>query len=328
MGTKITERFNFFCFVLLMLCYFTTDAQHDSLNTKEKIVLTPVDPKTVNPFVSDSAITSNRQKFVADSIATAWLTPDSLRGNQLMENMSKTDLYRLLSLSAPDVKRNRLVPAGHARNTRTTWIIAVVAGLLLYTGLLNVFLGNDLRNVLKSFYNKNALSPIDKESGLINSWAFLGLFLLFCLTFGLVLFQLSQYYNLAFGIDGFQLFLTLSAAISFLLALKFIILKLLGFVFQIGQVISEYIAVLNLTYFNMAFVFLGVTICFCLLANRFIPILLICAIGLAGIIFVWQYLRNSLNIISDFRFQKFYLFVYLCALEICPVLILMKALNI
>ncbi|MES2429170.1 MAG: DUF4271 domain-containing protein, partial [Bacteroidota bacterium] len=30
----------------------------------------------------------------------------------------------------------------------------------------------------------------------------------------------------------------------------------------------------------------------------------------------------------NFRFHKFYLFIYLCALEICPILILIKALNI
>jgi hypothetical protein len=75
-------------------------------------------------------------------------------------------------------------------------------------------------------------------------------------------------------------------------------------------------------------VFLCVTICFSLLAARFIPVLFIFAIGLSGIIFVWQYIRNSLNIISDFRFHKFYLFIYLCALEICPVLILIKAIDI
>src|SRR6202000_692870 len=105
-------------------------------------------------------------------------------------------------------------------------------------------------------------------------------------------------------------------------ALKFLMLKFIGFIFDIHQIVNQYIAILNLTYFNIAFVLLSLTICLSLLTRPLIPYLLIFTLALVVIIFAWQYVRNSVNIISNFRFHKFYLFIYLCALEICPILIL------
>jgi len=64
------------------------------------------------------------------------------------------------------------------------------------------------------------------------------------------------------------------------------------------------------------------------LQQQYIPYLKFFTALAITVIFAWQYLRNSVNIISSFRFHKFYLFIYLCALEICPVLILIKALDI
>jgi hypothetical protein len=167
-----------------------------------------------------------------------------------------------------------------------------------------------------------------KDDAQINFWAFTGLFLLFGLTFGLFLYQWAAYKGIYYSVSGFRLFTSFVVIILLLFAVKFLVLKFVGFIFDIQKLVTEYVSVLYLTYFNIAFVFLPVTVCFSLLAAQFIPVLLTIAIVLIVIILTWLYLRSSVNIISNFRFHKFYLFIYLCALEICPVLILIKALNI
>jgi hypothetical protein len=294
-----------------------------------------VDPKTVKPFLlqgspfgPDSEAKARRQQFLEDSIAMSYLIPDSTRKNHLWEKVLKADLYQVLEQPAASSLKASEAKIGIPRNLRPTWTVMVLIGLLLYIGLLNIILSGDVKRVLQSFYDKNALSKTDKEAGLINSWAFLGLFILFCLTAGLFIFLVTQYYGIDYGISGFQLFITLAIGTAVLLVVKFLVLKLLGYIFETGPAVSEYLAVLNLTYFNAAFVLLCAAICFSLLASRLIPLLLTTTLIILGVIFVWQYIRNSLSIISDFRFQKFYLFVYLCALEICPILILIKALNV
>jgi hypothetical protein len=321
-------RFTVFCFLLTVFWSCRAFAQHDSIPAKDQGVLKPVDPSTVNPFLPDSLVKANRQKQIQDSIEYAYIIPDSRRSNHTMDSIRTNNLYRMLSGPSAYLKKRTAEERGLLRNSRPSWIIVVVLGLLIFTGLLNVFLSNDIKSVLQSVYNKQAISQSDKEGGLINSWSFVGLFILFSLSLGLLLYLVTQYYNIAYSLNGFTLFIAFSGMISLLMAFKFIILKFIGFIFNIDSLVSEYISVLNLTYFTMAFVLLCIAICFSLLANRFIPLLLNLTLALTTLIFLWQYLRNSMKIISDFRFHKFYLFVYLCALEICPVLIIIKALNI
>lgn len=317
-----------FCFLLIISFWCTTAyAQHDSLPAKKDANLNTAGNKY--NALPDSATTTkeNREQFIADSIAMYWLKPDSLRKTKFLSTLPVSNFGNIDSLLNNHSKSHGVLPTGRVRLYRDPWLIATIVGLLLYTALLNLFLGKEIKNVIQSFYNKHAVSQVDKEGGLINSWAFIGLFVLFSLASGLVLYQFTIYRGYSYQVTGFQLFIALSVLISLLFALKFFVLKFIGFVFDINKIVSEYIAILNLTYFNIAFVLLSVTICFSLLSDRYIPGLLTFTVTLIAIIFAWQYLRNSVNIISNIRFHKFYLFIYLCALEICPVLILIKALG-
>jgi Domain of unknown function (DUF4271) len=271
--------------------------------------------------------TTQRQQFVTDSLATMYIMPDPNRPNLLTAYIMKNELYTGHTfLDIPFVSKRKLGD-GHTRKSRDPWVIVMIGCLLLYTALLNFSLGPDLKNVFQSLYNKRA-AQFDKDDRHINAWAFIGLFVLFGLTFGLFLYQLAAYKNQYYSISGVQLFMALSLIIIALFSVKFVVLKLIGFLFDIDNVVGEYITTLYLTYFNIAFVFLPVVVCFSLLAAQFIPVLLLIALFLIVVIFVWIYLRSSVNIISNFRFHKFYLFIYLCALEICPILILIKVLSL
>ena len=322
-------RYVVFLFVVMLTACSTVYAQRDSVSAKPRLNTTG----SVSPFPYRSAADSILAKkeldqYIADSISMAYLKPDPLRPNQFIDSLWKNNLSHFLTVSNIKVKPKGALITGKIRNARDPWIIWILIVLLVYIGLLNLFLSQDIRSVLQSFYNKHALSQLDKEGGLINSWAFIGLFLLFCFTFGLFIYQLTTFKGIYYEISGARLFLMFSLIIAALFTLKFFVLKFLGFIFDINVVVSEYISVLNLTYFNIAFIFMAVTICFSLLARQFVPILLNFTLGGIIAVFAWQYLRNSVNIISSFRFHKFYLFIYLCALEICPVLILIKALDI
>jgi len=271
--------------------------------------------------------TAFRQQFVEDSLANMFITPDSNRVNQFTSYVMAHELYTGRTFLDIPFTSKRNFGYGHNRQNRDPWIIAIIIGLLLYTALLNLTLGTEIKSIFQSFYSKRA-SMMDKEDRGINLWAFIGLFLLFGLTFGLFLYQLASYNGVYYSISGMQLFIALSLIIISLFAFKFLLLKILGFLFDIDRIVGEYITTLYLTYFNIAFVFLPVAVCFSLIAAQLIPYLLAVALILIVVIFIWIYLRSSVNIISNIRFHKFYLFVYLCALEICPILILIKVLNL
>lgn len=323
-------RFIAITFLFFALLTGKTYAQQDSMGLTGNDTLPNKRQTTRLPFLDSVAqALQARQEFVSDSIATMYIRPASpLRHNQLVDSLFKKYLYTGHSfLDVPSTSKSKL-KEGNSRQTRDQWVIVVIIGLLLYTAILNRMMSKDFESVWQSFYSKRMLTQESKEYSIINSWAFIGLFLLFGLTFGLFLYQLARHYHVYYSISGVRLFTSLSLIILILFAVKFLIVKFLGFVFNINKLVSDYLSVLYLTYFNIAFVFLPVTVCFSLLTDQLIPYILAIALILIVIIFIWQYLRSSVNIISNILFHKFYLFVYLCALEICPILILIKALNI
>jgi hypothetical protein len=318
------------CFLLFLCNASAAFAQQDSIggapeNTSRKIIHT----RGGSLLDSVAAAMQARKLFVADSIAMRYIhAPDSTTNSEFADSLLAHSLYKGYGFLDIHLKSKSLVRDGHTRPLRDPWIIVIIIGLLLYTAVLNMALNKDVSYVLQSFYSKRTLSQTGKEEGFVSSWAFLGMFLLFCLTSGLFLYQLAAYKGVYYIIGGSRLYISLTIVIITLFAIKFMVLKFLGFVFDLNRLVSEYLNILHLTYFNIAFVFIPVVICFSLLGSQYVPALLTVTLIIIVIIFVWQYLRSSVNIISTFRFHKFYLFTYLCALEICPILILIKALNI
>jgi hypothetical protein len=320
------------CFLLFLFFSSAVFAQQDSVAGNPETLTQqtkPVYKKERSLLDSVAEAMQSRRLFVADSIAMRYIhAPDSATTSEFADSLLKHSLYKGYGFLDIPLKSKDKVRDGHSRPLRDPWIIGIIIGLLLYTAILNIALNKDVTFVLQSFYSKRVLSQTGKEESLVSPWAYLGLFLLFCLTLGVFLYQLAAYKGIYYIVAGSRLFISLTVIIMALFALKFLILKLLGFVFDINRLVSEYLNILHLTYFNIAFIFLPVIICFSLLGSQYVPALLTLTLIIVVVIFIWQYLRSSVNIISTFRFHKFYLFTYLCALEICPILILIKALNI
>ena len=269
-----------------------------------------------------------RQHFIEDSLTMLYIKyPDPSRPNLFVDSILKHSTLDPYNFGAPHSKKH-ILQTGKERPARPLWIMAVVLFLLIYMGLLNLFLSKDIYGIIQAFYNKRAFANLANEDNLLTSWTFIALFSLFGLTLGLYLYQYIAYKQITFDITGFQLFIALSLVVLALFGLKILVLRLLGFIFDIGRLVKEYISILFVTYFNLTFIFLPLVVCFSLISGGLKPYLLLLSACIIIAIFAIQYLRSAINIISKFRFRKIYLFLYLCALEICPILILIKALDL
>jgi len=311
-------------FMLGFLAALTCFAQK-----KDTSLLAPLDTSQANlKHYTDSAVMA-RQHFIEDSLTMQYVKyPDPGRHSTLLDSIFKQLTFNPISFTGGKDVKKHLLQSGKERNLHPQWIILIIVLLLIYTGVLNLVIGKDIYGILQAFYSKRAFASLTNEDSLFSSWAFIALFSLFGFTIGLYLYQLIIYKQFDFDITGFELFFYLSVIVIALFILKILVLRILGFVFDIGRLVKEYISILYLTYFNIAFIFLPIVICFSLLSAGFRPYLFIFSLCLLVLIFVIQYLRSTINIISKFRFQKIYLFIYLCALEICPILILIKALDL
>ena len=281
----------------------------------------------------DSAMLA-RQRFIADSIMRhTWLIPDSLLDrHMIIDSILKANVrplkkgeawYDLTKGKAESFyKLGRPVPKGEP------WVLAFMLFLLLLFGILRVSFHKQLGDMIQAFYSNRVLNNLYKEDNLFTSWPFLFLFIQFGFTLGMFLYLISQYYQISYGAGGLQFFVTISILIVVLFALKIFVLRGLGHLFYVQKLVHEYITVLYLSYFNISLIFIPLVVAFALTPLRYGMYFISAAGMLVTVAFIFQFVRAGYNILSTNRFSKVYLFLYFCALEICPILIVIKAIGL
>jgi hypothetical protein len=284
-------------------------------------------------FVRDSAYNARRD-FVTDSVMKAtWLFPDSIvNKHMIMDSIIKANTvgrsnlinrYKdYASIPRSKYKFGKPLPKGQL------WVLGVVASLLLLFAVLKVSFTKQLQTIIQSFFSNRVLNNLNKEDNLFTSWPFLLLFVQFGFTIGMFFYLVSQFYHLAFSGSGFQFYVSISVLIVIFYLLKILILRVLGHLFNIQKPVNEYVTILYLSYFNLALLFIPLVIAFALSPLKYAPIFIAISFILLGTIFAFQFIRAGVNILSHNRFSKVYLFLYFCALEICPILILIKAIGL
>ncbi|SKB64876.1 DUF4271 domain-containing protein [Daejeonella lutea] len=317
--------------LVLFLLNSTAWAQNDTTSTFIRT------PRVYRPVYRDSAFLARRQfirdsiKNVQDSLAIVWIKkPDVNRPNRFIDSLIKLYKVENLDFSGWAAKFPRKVnryDEGTPRPTGERWIMGVVLFLVLFFAVIKFFFSKELGSIVQSFYSNQILGQINKEDNLFSSWPFIFLYLLFGLIVGLYLYLASKYLQLSYPVEGFELFILLSALVIGLFTVKIIVLRLLGFLFDISRLVREYVSILYLSYFNSALIFLPLVIAFSLTPSRYAGIFGYAGIVMLVLIFILQFLRAGTNILSNYRFPKVYLIIYLCALEFCPLIILFKALR-
>ena len=287
--------------------YFLTDTL-DSAQIVPVAAIDSITPKNLRPLdsVAKSLIDSlNNKPYGYDQIDLKNVIRDFL----------------LHTLSNDPHQKGDLLPKGDV------WVLAFIAFLLVLFAVLKHKFAKHLLTIIQAFFSNRILGNLNKEDNLFNSWPFLLLFIQFGFTIGMFLYLVAQYQNLNYAKGGFQFFITISALVILLYVLKILLLRLLGFVFNIQKPVNEYVSILYLSYFNTSLLFIPLVVAFALSPLKYGAFYIVIAIILLAVVFIFQFVRTGINILSNYRFSKVYLFLYFCTLEICPILILIKAIE-
>ncbi len=323
-----------FTYVLFALIWFAS-----GVSAQE----TPVAPDSVvvvnqyryKRYRLDSASLA-RQKIVTDSIIRhTWVLPDSaINKNALMDSVERAFLFPKLDLlgwqkkysqfkkKANPYQLGKQIPKGNVG-----LLGFIFAMLVIFAVLKNAF-SKQLSAIVESFFSNRILNNINKEDNLFSSWPFLLLFIQFGFILGMFFFLVAQYYDMYQAKHGFKFFFTISLTIIVFYALKLIILRFIGYLFNVQKPVGEYISILYLSYFNASLLFIPLVVAFALSPLKYGVIYIALAYLLLGVIFAFQLIRAGITILSNNKFSKMHLILYFCALEICPILILIKAIGL
>ena len=185
-----------------------------------------------------------------------------------------------------------------------------------------------LQQLSNAFFTSRAVNQLFREE----SAGYSRLYIILS-TFSFVVFSLFSYeacfiYGAhiigRFGNDFFLL-LSISAFIFLFYQAKIFVIKALGLIFKKESASEEY--VFNITLFNqnLGLFLFPVVVGMAFLRSISPEVLLYGGLILTGLVFLYRLFRSLPWGIAGSIISKYYLFLYLCTLEILPLVVLMKA---
>ena len=250
--------------------------------------------------------------------------------NQLIDSLKADLLKKSLSWQTMMEMQAALKPVktqAPLRAQRDGWILGVVGLLLSLLCVVRLAFPGDFHVILQAGFNDRILGQINKEYNLYSSWPFVFLYLIFAGATGLFIYLMLPNTFQGVSRGGFQSFLGITLLVFILFTLKIICTRIIGYLFDLQKVVREYVSVLYICYFHVGLICLAVGSIACLTPPE----------GLVFLrIFVWVILlgffgfrlgKTFLHLMQTYKLSVFYLFVYLCILEIAPILILINVLS-
>lgn len=270
-------------------------------------------------------------KRVADSLLMQYIgRPDPERPNQFADSLRRHLVVQngdFMAWLAFTDRLEQAIETDAERPHREPWVLAVIGLLILFLGIVRASFPTEVLSIIQAFYNDRVLFQVNKEDTLYSSWPFVFLYILFGFAVGLFIYLCNLHYTAISHHNGVERFLGISLFVMALFILKIITTRLLGFIFDLQRIVREYVSILYLSYFNAALVFLPIVLVLSLAPQNHVFWVVPAALVMVLCLFIFRFVKTARNLLRNYPFSKFYLFTYLCCLEIAPILILIKVLG-
>jgi len=208
---------------------------------------------------------------------------------------------------------------------RPRWVLLTVFLLFLAVAVTWTAFPGDFALIVQAFYQERRFRQIGNTDNMLTSWPYLFLFLVLSLVFGLFFVLLES----TFGQQGPAAsgsFLETALLVGSLFVLKILVTLLVGPVFGMDRLARRYIALLCLLYFNSAFFLMPFLLAAVFAPDHYLGTVLAIS-GAVAIVLAYHFLKAVLGLFRGLKFSVLYLILYLCTLEVAPVIVLIKVLG-
>jgi hypothetical protein len=257
-------------------------------------------------------------------IDTSFRFKDIINLPQLQRSDTSRPQYETL-YSEHQLKPENSLPVAMSRDT-PDWLFFILLLIIALLTWLKVFYRKNVLQIFEAFFSNVVANQIVGDENILVQRASVLLTITFNLAAALLLYLLSEIYDwpVPYAGSGFSKFIIFALVISCAYTLKFIILKLAGFLFRIEKAIATYI--FNIFIINNV---LGILLILLVIGIAYLPTATTSYLIPAAAMFVcfaylYRFLRGPVIGFSYNSYSNLYLFLYLCALEIAPLLIIIK----
>ncbi|HZK08040.1 MAG TPA: DUF4271 domain-containing protein [Bacteroidales bacterium] len=207
------------------------------------------------------------------------------------------------------------------------WQLLTLGVALLIISLLRLMQKNFFTNIGRSLTSRPLFRQLYRDGDLFTPGSNILLFIASLLVYTTFVFQWDEVYHFLGFLYPRALYQQIAAvaiAIAIIILIKGWLMRLIGFIFKNNYLVREYLA--NTTFMNqVATIFLIPFLLFSLYSTSRMPLLAASIVAL--VIYLFRLFRSVPIGFESRKYSHHQNFIYLCALEILPVIIVLKIIT-
>ncbi|NML19500.1 DUF4271 domain-containing protein [Pseudoflavitalea sp. G-6-1-2] len=203
-----------------------------------------------------------------------------------------------------------------------------VAGLLMFYALVKVFFRKYVDNIMTLFFRVTMRQQQMRDQMLQTPFASLLLNILYLLSGGMYLMFVARYYGVKITDNNWILMGYGSALLLTVYLGKFILLKLAGWIFNISAATDTYIFIVFLVNKIIGILLLPVLVMMAFPYPGLFAVVLTLSYIMLALFFGYRFIISYKPIRNEIKVTRFHFFLYLCAFEIAPLLLIYKVLLV
>ena len=250
----------------------------------------------------------NNNILAADSLRSASITKDTSRVTSLFTN-------HLLSVKTGETKL-------HVTTHYYLLTFILFLSFLIFVGLY-VYNSSKIKLVIKGFYVNRFANQIAREESYFTSKSTYLLTLIFVFSVSLFISKVFQFYGINFISPTYSV-IYISIGILLMYTVKILSVVASGNIFKVSTQVNEYVVSIFLFCNSLGLFLLPVVICLIFAKQLPAQIFIYAGFALIGIFYFTRIIRGLLIGMRIVKSSRLYLFLYLCTLEILPIIIIVK----
>jgi len=275
---------------------FEMQFRKDKKNLAKGIEITPADNSSTNPSL--------------DNPFNVIRTPQKITPKVAIEETPK-----------PKVETTQKTEVVQNDKNFRFWL---TMGMLIFLAIISTIYNSYLVRSYRAFSNENVMRMLQRELGTASFLPYYFLYTMFFLNAGVFIYLLMTYYGAMAEMSYLTLAFYSVVGMVALLLLKHLVISILGVVFPIEKETSLYNLTITIFGIVTSLVLFVSNIFLMYVPENLIPIVIYITLGLLGIIYLFRTVRG-ISVASKFlNHNKFQFFIYLCTVELAPILILWK----
>ena len=203
------------------------------------------------------------------------------------------------------------------------FLFYLMVALLFFYGFINTVYPLYFPKLLSQFSQSTLRMIQNREQLLQNSFASLTLNICFILSFSLMA-DLLIFKQHLLPISFWQGYLYLILFFTSLYLGKYICLELAGFIFNTKELVKSYIFIVFLVNKVLGFLLVPFVLIMAFARPIYYTLAIYGAAGIAVLLLLYRFLFSITSVRNKLQLSSFHFFLYLCAFEILPLLILYK----